>query len=371
MDYNNEIIKEYDLKRSLYEVFTEKIGDLIYDLLEESGIVVHSVTARTKEKEKLIEKVNRKEKDYKKLEDITDLSGIRIICLFSEEVNSIARIIETNFKVSHEFSIDISKTIDPDRFGYLSLHYVVKLHDKRTILPEYSKYRDLFCEIQIRSILQHAWAEIEHDLGYKSHIEIPRDVKRRFHRLAGLLEIADDEFCSLKSDIEEYKKEVKEKIKKEEKLLIDKISLESYITTSPIIKELNGEIARLLNATIDNKVKLNESDLKLLKFFRITTINKLDSIIKGNKLNIINFAKKWIAGRTLNHYEILDPSISIFYLGYTLAAKTNDDNRIREYVKNFNFDPGAKVAERIIAISKEIEGERTERDEPFIPLPQP
>ena len=56
-------------------------------------------------------------------------------------------------------------------------------------------------EIQIRSILQHAWAEIEHDLCYKNSTPLPRKIKRRMYRLAGVLELADKEFSAVKYDL--------------------------------------------------------------------------------------------------------------------------------------------------------------------------
>jgi len=67
-------------------------------------------------------------------------------------------------------------------------------------LSEYALFDKMKCEIQVRTILQHAWAEIEHDLVYKSPADIPFRVRRRFASLAGLLEIADREFESLRQD---------------------------------------------------------------------------------------------------------------------------------------------------------------------------
>ena len=65
---------------------------------------------------------------------------------------------------------------------------------ERMVLRENKAFEGLKCEIQIRSVLQHAWAEIEHDLGYKSELTIPKEVRRSFSRLAGLLELGDKEF---------------------------------------------------------------------------------------------------------------------------------------------------------------------------------
>ena len=58
----------------------------------------------------------------------------------------------------------------------------------------------LVAEVQVRTILQHAWAEIEHDIQYKSTIAIPNTIRRRFMALAGLLEIADREFQAIQNE---------------------------------------------------------------------------------------------------------------------------------------------------------------------------
>lgn len=83
---------------------------------------------------------------------------MRIITYFSEDVDKIASIIQSEFEVDEHNSVDKRIKLDPVRFGYLSLHYVVKLNSTRVRLSEYIIFKDLKVEIQIRSILQHAWA---------------------------------------------------------------------------------------------------------------------------------------------------------------------------------------------------------------------
>ncbi|WP_242785636.1 GTP pyrophosphokinase [Bacillus cereus] len=125
-------------------------------------------------------KVEKGGNKYSTLNDITDISGIRVITYFSDDVDKVASMIQNEFEIDETNSVDKRTLLDPDRFGYLSLHYVIKLNTLRTSLVEYQRFKDLKAEVQIRSILQHAWAEIEHDLGYKSKNSIPRVVKRDF-----------------------------------------------------------------------------------------------------------------------------------------------------------------------------------------------
>ena len=130
------------------------------------------------------------------LEDITDLAGVRIIAFFPSAVEKIGDCIREEFEVLEHENLSRS-LLQEERFGYQSEHYLVRLDSKRTVLPEYEPHRGLIAEVQVRTILQHAWAEIEHDIQYKSSITIPNTIRRRFMALAGLLEIADREFQTI------------------------------------------------------------------------------------------------------------------------------------------------------------------------------
>jgi putative GTP pyrophosphokinase len=167
------ILEQYDQQRGLYDQFALKCESLLKELLGVKKYRVHSVTSRTKERNKLGKKLRREEKSYEQLSEVTDVAGVRIITHFEDEVDKIGTLVEKEFDVDAKQSIDKRRLLDPDRFGYLSLHYVCGLNPERLKLPENEKYKGLPCEIQIRSILQHAWAEIEHDLGYKSNNTVP------------------------------------------------------------------------------------------------------------------------------------------------------------------------------------------------------
>jgi hypothetical protein len=92
-----------------------------------------------------------------------------------------------------------------ERFGYKSVHYLVELKGDRTRLPEYERFAGLVAEIQVRTVLQHAWAEIEHDIQYKSTVTIPTEIRRRFVALAGMLEIADREFQGIQDSDSDFR----------------------------------------------------------------------------------------------------------------------------------------------------------------------
>jgi hypothetical protein len=103
------------------------------------------------------------------------------------------------------------------------------LSPDRLILPEYSPYKGLKIEIQIRTILQHAWAQIGHDETYKQTAVLPPKIERDFMLLAGLLEIADNEFNRTSLEIEKYRKEVASKAGNDDlDIPIDSISLREF-----------------------------------------------------------------------------------------------------------------------------------------------
>lgn len=130
------------------------------------------------------------------LDNITDLAGVRVITYFPAMLSDIDALIEEEFQVL-ERSDKSEMLIAEEKFGYQSVHYLVRIKQARARLPEYKRYAGATVEVQVRTILQHAWAEIEHDIQYKSANTIPTEIHRRFMALAGMLEIADREFQAI------------------------------------------------------------------------------------------------------------------------------------------------------------------------------
>jgi len=191
-------IQEYGRRLELYEKFTKKVQDLIYELLKQTEIEIENISARVKTLESFEGKLKRK--NYKDpFKEMTDLSGVRIILYYKEDIDKLGEIIKREFDVDWDNSVDKSKLIDSDKIGYLSTHYIVSVAKDRLKLTEWRMFEGLKCEIQIRTILQHAWAAIDHKIRYKPSNKVPKKLERKLFLLAGLLELADDEFSFIKT----------------------------------------------------------------------------------------------------------------------------------------------------------------------------
>lgn len=248
MNIKQEIDRYVTELQPVYKLFANKIEELITSILEANSIIPHSVTSREKDPKSLKNKIMREGRDYEKpLQQITDLAGVRIITYFPTDVDRIYPILEKEFSIDEENSVDKRKTKDPTAFGYASVHLVVKLTPERAKLPEYAAFKTLKCEIQLRTILQHAWAEIEHDIVYKSSDEIPFELRRKFASLAGLLEVADREFEMLRHQETEIRKRIERTIKSEHlDLPINLDSVTMYLKQYHNEKELSSSYARKL-----------------------------------------------------------------------------------------------------------------------------
>lgn len=212
----DEIIEKYVSEQmDKYKLFSEKVRELLSSMLSSRGIVTHSITSREKGPEELREKIAREGKAPDAVfNGITDLAGVRIITYFSSDVDKIVPLIEKEFKVDSKHSTDKRLRLDPAIFGYASVHIVVEIRPEMLKPSEQTLLKTMKCEIQVRTILQHAWAEIEHNVVYKSPEEIPFRLRRRFACLAGLLEIADREFESLRQDEIAVRQAIQSRIKK-------------------------------------------------------------------------------------------------------------------------------------------------------------
>lgn len=212
----HEARSEYEQVKGLYEDFSRSIEGVLRDCLTAKGIISHSITSRAKDADSFERKAAQLSSENpgtakydNPLEQITDKAAVRVITYFLETVDAVSEIISDQFEVLEE---ERKVSGDPTRFGYQSTHYLVKFLPNRTTLPEYSRFRSLIAEIQVRTILQHAWAEIEHDIQYKSSSVLPMAIRRRFAALAGLIEIADREFQAIDNDNRAVRRQAREKI---------------------------------------------------------------------------------------------------------------------------------------------------------------
>lgn len=147
---------------------------------------------------KYLDALERTGTNYVIQDHITDLLGVRIICLYETDIPLIEASISRNFDVISVTNKTKSLMDQVDSFGYKGLHMDVRLSEDRKELPEYRNFDQLTFEIQIRSIVQDAWSEVDHKLKYKR--QIPDALKRRILRLAAIFELADQEFSAIKDE---------------------------------------------------------------------------------------------------------------------------------------------------------------------------
>lgn len=333
-----EILEEFKERQIIFSDLKNRIEGLVISLVKSNNINIHQYSTRIKDIDSLRKKIERKKGKYKKLNDITDILGCRLITYFEDDVDKIASIIETEFNVDWDNTVDKRK-IDIDKFGYLSLHYIVQLKNDRLRLTEYKNFKGFKFEIQIRSILQHSWAEIEHDIGYKGKFSIPDTAKRSFSRIAALLEIADDEFIRLRNVLNEYESNVSSEIKNSpETTKIDNATLAFILKNDDSIKKLDQRIADMLNIDLefnedfisDLSYKLNMAGIHTIKEYKNVAKNDFDNIIKfsnyfrfiENKNNETNSRGQGVVG------------LSIFDLTAYFVFKYRDEKTQKKFFEH-------------------------------------
>jgi putative GTP pyrophosphokinase len=255
-------ISAYLRVQPFYEDLAGVIARLIQECLKKRRVKVHSVQHRAKDagsfgrKAAIPSEVDPERAKYNDpLRDITDLAGVRVITHFPGTLTDIDQLLSDEFDILERSDKGV-ELIEDDKFGYQSIHYLVRLKPERVRLAEYERYEQAVAEVQVRTILQHAWAEIEHDIQYKSSKAIPSEIRRRFMALAGMLEIADREFQAIQDanrELEEHAKVMVQRGKLEGveitpnalKLFLDKrlgpdgrISDWSYDWTARLLKRL-------------------------------------------------------------------------------------------------------------------------------------
>ncbi|MCH8041030.1 MAG: hypothetical protein IH977_11905 [Nitrospinae bacterium] len=208
VDYQREFTREH---LPLYQSLSPRICELLGSVLSDAEIPVAQIEHRPKSVESFLAKLGRKAYSDP-FKEIKDFAGIRVIAYYADDVPRVAQILRDEFEIDEANSTDKLEELQVDEFGYRSYHLVCSLKPPRSKLTEWRQYNDLCFEVQIRSVLQHAWAAISHKLDYKSAKQAPKEVRRQLFRLSALLELGDQEFASIRDRsrtvVEEYREDV-------------------------------------------------------------------------------------------------------------------------------------------------------------------
>ncbi len=220
-------VKWYGKKRHDYEEFANRVSKILTEILNLEKTNYAIIEARAKSLESFQSKLN--EIDYGGKE-IQDLAGVRVVGYVRSDVDKIEEIIRKNFVVDQERTKDKAAELSPDKVGYRAIHLVCTLPDERTVLPEYKKFENMIVEIQVKTMLEHTWAEIEHDRNYK-YKGLPDNIQRDFYLIAASLEVADKQIEEITKRIERYVKEIKEKTEqgKLQEISINPLTLKRYL----------------------------------------------------------------------------------------------------------------------------------------------
>ena len=273
------ILEEYRAQRPVFEKMQETIPGRVRALLDEAGIVVASVESRIKEEGSLAGKLELKGTKYASLADITDIFGMRIITFYTDDVDKVASAVDRLFEVDWENSVDKRKAHETDSFGYLSLHYICRIPESAYTDPEHPEINKIRFEVQMRTVLQHAWANMNHDTGYKSGVEIPKVYLRNLSRLAGMLELVDDEFSRIRRELADYRRKVQQLVASGNlsEVELNGDSFRSYLTIKPFDR-LNRRIASINQAEVQD-VDLSNF-LPLFQAMRFTSLGDIQNMIK-------------------------------------------------------------------------------------------
>lgn len=181
--------------------FGAALREVLITLLKQSHIRVLSVEYRVKTFESFCEKVVRKHY-VDPFRQTVDLCGVRIILFSPGDVQRVDALLRAEFKIDE--ALDRSSSLREEEFGYRSTHYVIRLPPTWLTVPGYRGLGELLAEVQVRTILMHAWADLSHRLSYKSADQTPHQFRRRIFRLSALFELADDEFEKLHEEKRQF-----------------------------------------------------------------------------------------------------------------------------------------------------------------------
>lgn len=292
--------------RPKLQQLADEATEQLHNALNEQGIYITAMEHRVKTEKSLKGKLELKGAKYKSIDDITDLVGLRVITFYTDEVDKVAAIAKRVFDIDWQESVDKRKLHQLNSFGYNSLHYICRL---KTGGPRF--------ELQMRTALQHVWSTIEHDTGYKGDVKIPDVYLRQFGRLAGMMELMDDEFSRLRTVLTDYRRQTLALVKSGQlnEVTLSRDSFRNYLELKPFDR-LNRRIAAVNQAEVFPVSMM--SYLPVLESFGLETLGDVQHLIDENSDDAYQLALSQLA---ITDLDIVSSNTALQYLCLVYVLK--------------------------------------------------
>ena len=288
---------EYRRVIGTYKKIEPIVVSRIENMCKDRGFFLMTIQSRVKRESSFLEKTIRKSDVIHSISDVTDLLGCRIICYFSDDVDRIVRALAEIFDLDRKNSIDKRKALSANQFGYMAVHLICSLKPEAGLPESYTACR---FEIQIKTVLQHVWAEIEHDLGYKSEFGIPDERRRRLSMSASLMELADREFLGIRDASKAYAEEMETRIDRDEAddVSINVVSLSQFMQNNRFMLSFYDRVRRECGVEIIHSN--NSSLIPMLVRVNVDTLGELERLLKLESDHVMSQIREQVTDRGLD-----------------------------------------------------------------------
>lgn len=308
--HSQELLDQFRQNLPVYKKMEQVVVQTIQQIISEQGIPLSGIEHRVKAEKSLAGKLELKGGKYASISDITDLFGMRIITFYTDDVDKVAAIVKRTFSVDWNESVDKRKLHDLTSFGYNSLHYICRIPETLACDPNMPQLNEFRFEIQMRTGLQHVWSTIEHDIGYKGSVKILPEYRRQFGRLAGMLELIDDEFSRLRTAMTDYRRQMQSLVAsgKLDEVPLNESTFRSYLEMNPF-RKLNERIAASNQAEILPYPLM--SFLRVLEHFDLKTLGDVQRFVDEDSDAAYQLALSQLA---FTDIDIISESIGLQHL---------------------------------------------------------
>ncbi|MGN7613599.1 hypothetical protein ACQZV8_16110 [Magnetococcales bacterium HHB-1] len=361
----NDLLESFSEKRELYQDFMNRQIALLKEFTKENGPALFSITGEVMEADKLRKLLMDPKNKYKTLEEIDHLIKLRIILFFERGVDKIDYLIHREFKIIHSRIEDRGDHMDPDRYGYRDRSYTIELLDNRLELIEYKRFKGCKAKIQVGSLLQFVWSEIQNELGYTSKDVFPKERRREYARVAGLLEMADLEFNEIYNFIKPHKQE-----EMQQTLPLTQDTLINYIRTNSVVTKQDKAISDTYEKTIVEDKFYAINIYKALKSLGFEDINTLEKSLQHDQRTLL-LSAHYLLREPIKGYDFLWQGISILVSAYAYAIENKKSPKLLDELNRIAIGGNRDKSKKHISTttpSRSLERPSEEEDEPYPPI---